>query len=454
MSFNQFLQILYARKRLILLTWLVIVALTLLVSFLLPSKYTAIVSVVVDTKTTNPISGLVVSNQLLPSFVATQTDIIKSHNVALKVVDLLKLADNPKTRESYMSATEGKGTVRDWLASALLRSVEVAPSRESSVLGISFEGADPQFAATLANAFAQAYMQTVLELKVQPSLQNAQFFDQQVDALRDRLEAAQRKLSAYQREKGVVISDERLDIETARLVDLSAQVVNAESLKFEAASRTGQGGAGFEVVNNQVVQNINIQLAQVEARLAELAKRTGPNHPDYIATQAQIDALNAQLRSAESAAQGGMTAASRSASTREADARTALAKQKSRVLELKQERDEMAVLQRSVENAQLIYDAALQRASTTRLESETRQTDIGILNPAVPPLKPSSPRTQLNFLIALIFGLIIGTGLAMLVEIMNRKVRTVEDIPGLLDIPVLAALGEKPRRGSLRRLTA
>jgi len=115
----------------------------------------------------------------------------------------------------------GKGRLEIWLADLLQKKLEVKPSRESNVISVSYKAVDPGFAAAVANAFTQAYIETNIELKVAPARQYAQWFGEQGKSLRDNLEKAQAKLSAYQQEHGIVAIDERLDNETAKLNELS-----------------------------------------------------------------------------------------------------------------------------------------------------------------------------------------------------------------------------------------
>lgn len=122
MNFAQFLLILQARKKIVLLTLLVTVAATLVVSLLLPKTYEATSSLVMNYKGVDPLTGMALPGQLMPGYMATQIDIISSKNVALRVVDQLKLADSPAVIAQFTESTGGKGTVRDWLAELLQRS--------------------------------------------------------------------------------------------------------------------------------------------------------------------------------------------------------------------------------------------------------------------------------------------------------------------------------------------
>ncbi|MCL5060285.1 MAG: chain length determinant protein EpsF [Candidatus Thermoplasmatota archaeon] len=295
MNFTQFLLILNARKWVILGVLLLTVAATAAVSLLLPREYTATTTLIIDSKSKDAITGQLLPSQMFPGYMATQIDIINSSQVANRVVRDLKLAENPATREQFMQATEGEGTIEEWLAKLLLQKIDAEPSRESSVISIGFTGSDPRFAAIVANAFAKAYIETNLDLRVEPAKQTAAWFDQQIVQLRANLDQAQQKLTAYQREKGLVESEERLDVETRRMADLAGQMVAAQSALFDASSRTRDSASLPEVINNPVVQNLKAQVAQGEGRLAELANRVGANHPDFIRLQAEVNSYKTKL---------------------------------------------------------------------------------------------------------------------------------------------------------------
>src|SRR5687767_9806837 len=116
MNVQQFLLILLARKKIILSTLLVTVLLALGWSLVQQKTYKATASVLLNYKGVDPLTGLTMPGQLMPGYMATQMDIIGSKNVALRVVDNLRLASSPVVVKQFQEATEGRGTVRDWLA--------------------------------------------------------------------------------------------------------------------------------------------------------------------------------------------------------------------------------------------------------------------------------------------------------------------------------------------------
>jgi len=457
MNFTQFLLILKARFKIILITFCVIVITTVGISLLLPKSYTATTSLVLNYKGMDPVTGVVLPAQLMPGYMATQIDIITSRNVAIKVVNKLKFAESAAAQKQFNEATEGKGDIREWFADKLLKGLDVKPSRESSVIEIAFKGLDPEFAAAVANGFANAYIQTSLQLKVDPAQKAANFLGDQTKALRANLETAQAKISKFQQDKGLTNIISSLDVENARLNDLSAQLVMAQSQAFESTSRQqsagGNGQASPDVTANPVVQNMKVQISTAESKLSELSQRVGVNHPQYQAAKEELDKLKSLLQQETRNVSSSIGGTAHIYQQREAELRAALAAQKARVLELNLSRDELAVLQRDVENAQHAMDAVSQRYTQATIEGNANQTDVAVLNPATPPQNPSSPKILFNTLLAIFLGTIIGVIFALFAELMDRRVRSRDDLSELLEVPVFAIIGGKPTPQNGRYLT-
>ncbi|MCE3604912.1 chain length determinant protein EpsF [Massilia sp. P8910] len=445
MNLSQFLLILYARKYIILATLLVTVTLTLMVSLSMPKTYQSTASVLLNYKGVDPLTGMAMPSQLLPGYMATQIDIISSKNVAGRVVDQLKMADNPTVVEQFKKATGGRGTVRDWLADLLIHKLDVVPSRESSVVEINFKGADPQFVAAVANAFAEEYQKLSIELKVEPMKKAAAYFNEQTKMLRGNVEAAQSRLSKYQQDNGIVSVDNRLDVESNRLNDLSAQLVAAQGQAMEANSRQGmaQGSRGADspdVAANPLVQNLKVQLAGAESRMADVGQRLGQNHPQYLSIKAEVDKISANLASQQRSASSSVGNNAAILQQREASVRAALAAQKAKVLELNRSRDELGVLVKDVESAQRAFDVTSQRFSQTRIEGASEQSDIAVLNPATAPLGANGPRVMLNTMLSAFLGVMLGLGFALLAEMIDRRVRSETDMAEVLQMPVLGVI--------------
>jgi succinoglycan biosynthesis transport protein ExoP len=442
MSLHQFLLILRARWRVALAVALGTVLLALLVSLLLPRTYTAQTSVLVDVRTPDPVMGAVAMQGLVaPSYMATQVDIIGGERVAQHVVKALKLDEDPDLRADWQKATEGRGSLVGWIAGTLQRGLDVHPARESNVINIVYRGRDPEQVARVADAFAQAYLDTSVALKTEPAKVYAQWFDDQAKTLRARLEEAQSRLSNYQQKAGLVSGDERLDHETTRLAELSAQLTQVQGQNTEVGSkRNARGDTVAEVMQSSVINGLKSDVSRLDAKVREAGAYLGPNHPQMQRMQAELAGLRAQLQAEVGRINSSIDTSWRVGQQRERELQGAVAAQKARVMMLNKQRDELNVYRRDVEAAQRAYEEVSKNANQSRLQSLTNQTNVVRLDSASAPLEPSSPRTKFNLLVAAFGGTLLGIGLALLLELANRRVRSAEDIAMALDVPVLARL--------------
>jgi succinoglycan biosynthesis transport protein ExoP len=453
MTLQQFLLILLARKKIVLLTLLGTVAVTVIVSLILPKNYTSVASVVVDVKSPDPIAGMVLPAMAMPGYMATQVDIINSDRVSQRVVKLLKLDQNPTIKQQWQDDTEGRGTIEVWLAALLQKKLDVKPSRESNVINIGYKSSDAGFSAAVANAFAQSYIDTNIELKVEPARQYAAWFDRQSKALRERVEQAQAKLSAFQQQKGIIATDERLNFENQKLNELQSQLVVTETQGADANSKQKSGGADTvqDVMQSPVVNQLKTDIARQEAKLQEMAGNLGRNHPQYQRMEAELASLKVQL-AAETSKIGTSIGTSKSVSREKAgELKAAIETHKQRILDLKKSSDEVAVLQREVEAAQKAYEAVAQRFTQSSLESQSTQTNVAVLTPASESLEASSPKLLLNTLLSIFLGTLLGVGAALVLEMTDRRIRSIDDIEQGLGIAVLTVMVPPAHRAAASR---
>ncbi len=453
MTFGQFLSILRARWWLALAILAATVLLTTIVSLSLTKQYKAVASVVVDFKP-DPISAALYGGGGSPAQIATQVDIIKSDRVAERVVKNLKLAENPQVRQQWQDEVGGRGTIESWLGSLFQRSMEVEPSRESGVITISYKAADPRFAAGLANAFVQAYIDTTLELRVDPARNYQTFFENRAREAREKLEAAQSRVSAFQAKKGIIATDERLDVENARLTELSSQytalqAVNAESASRERQAQGPQGDRMPEVLGNPIVGSLKADINRGEAAIQQLTTRLGDNHPQVMEARASVAELRQRLVAETAKATGSVSLSSNINRQRLDGVKASLDAQREKVLRMKSVRDEGLVLVREVENAQRTYDAILARLTQSSLESQSTQSNVNQLTVAVPPVEAATPRVLLNVILSVVIGLLLAVAVVLLLELRNRRVRSIADVVAALDLPVIAVM---PGTGAAARL--
>jgi chain length determinant protein EpsF len=438
MTFRQLLTIIEARRRSAAGVLVTVVVVALAVAWWMPKEYTASATVVVDAKS-DPLATNGYSEQTMSVYLGTQVDIAASERVAQRVVKALKLDDVPAFRQRWQKSTEGRGDFNSWLAMTLLKKVTVKPSPQSNVIDISVRWPDAKAAATLANAFAQAYIDTNVALKTELAKEYASGFEQRAEHLKIDLQAKQKLLSDFENQTGIVATDERLDVENARLNELSTQLVSIEGQRQDSQSRQRQGGGNTdeipEVLQNSLVVSLKAELAKAEARQQDVETSMGSNHPEYKRAEAEVESLRERLAHESSKIIASLGDTTRVNQRRESDIRAALDAQKQRILELKHQRDQVAVLQGDVATAQRNLDAVTQRLAQSDLEGATQQTNIALLTPATEPAAPSSPSYPLVLVLGLLLGSFLGVATALLLELSDQRVRNDEELPRLLGVP-------------------
>lgn len=451
MTLLQIIQILRAHWRVALITPLLIIVVTTIVSFQLPKEYTASTALVVDVKT-DPIAGVLMPSVGSPAYMTTQTEIIQSDRVAGRVVSLLHLNKSPMAVERWKEDTEGKVPFESYWGSLLQKGLLVKPSRGSNIINLTYSGQDPKFATAVANAYAQAYINVTIDLRVEPAKQYAAWFDDRLKGLREGLETAQAKLSAYQKEKGIVATDERLDQENARLNALTGELAGAQAEKVVLSTRQKNTGNELspDVQQNPIIQSLKGELARAETRLAEISSNVGEKHPQRVQLDAQIAGLKLRLSEEMHRISGGSATATRVSAQRETELKALIEEQKKKVLALRDERDGLAILMRDVESAQRTYEIVTQRMSQTSLESQSDQANVRVLSPAVEPIVPSGPKVMRNVAMSVLMGILLGMGLAIGMEFLDRRVRTAEDI-AVEGVPVLGILRPQQAKFSLQQ---
>lgn len=458
MSFSQIIAILRARWGIVVSILSVALLSTMFLNAIINKRYAATAVVMLDIKTPDSVAGVVLPGMMSPTFMATQGDVIRSQRVVERVITNLKLDLNPQFQQLWQQATQGKTPYRLWLADRLSSSLRVDPARESNVISVEYTSDDPNQAAILANAFTVAFIEVSRDLRSEPARQFGSTFEALGGQLRKRLEAANAKLTQYQRETGLMATDERLDVETQRLAELSSQVLqlqamNADSNARQESARSRGTDSSAEAANSTVISQIKSDLIRSEAQLQELRSRLGDAHPTVQQQMSTIESLRNRMNTELNRLNSMMSSSGSIQATRLAQAQAALEEQRAKLLKLKEQRADAAMLTRDVENLQRAYDVVQGRVSQSIMESASAQTNLSVIQEAVPPTSASAPKTTLNLAIAMVLGTLIACATAMAVELIDRRVRSNEDVLRELGVPLVGVLlkTENAPKGLLTR---
>ena len=445
MNLRQYFFMFRVRWRLALGILLGTVAIAVPVILMLPKQYTASTSLGVETKSPDFITTL-----LMPTNLASQEEIIRSERVTRQVIRTLGFDIDPGLRQTWQQVS-GRGRYEEWLAEVMQRRLTVTPSRRGdNMITIQYRSPSPAEAAAVANAYARHYAEAAIEMKVEPARQYARWFGEQNKKLRADFEAAQARLSEFQREKGIGVRDENLGAEAERLANLAAQLTAAQTVAVDAKGKLQTGGDALpEVMQNTVIQGLRAEILRQEAKLRDAGANLGANHPQYRAMQAEVAELKVRL-DAETRHVVRSVSTTRSLSgDKERELKTALEAQRKKLLAMRADRDLLAVLERDVEGAKQAYETAERRFTQVNLESQATQSNVFLIRPAIEPLEPSFPKVKLYILASILFGALLGVATAHALETLDRRVRCVDDVAVLMRMRVLSVVERAGGPGTL-----
>lgn len=425
-SFSELLVAARHRLGLALLVAGAIFLATMAVALILPRQYTASSSLIVDLTQTDTGKDAAPSNPAaVDSIIGTQIDVLQSNGVLAEAARRQGLVD------AHASASASQAAV-----AAVRKRLQVDTEKGSNVLHLSFKDKTATGAAAMMNRIVDVFLNKQVVLSTDPARQSAQMYDERTRQVRDRLEAAQRRLSDFQRQNGIVGVD-RMDLEAEKAKSLSAEFVQAQGEAAAAHSRSGSSAVP-EVAQSAIVQDLEREAGLQTGKVAELSKTLGPSHPDMVAAEAQLAALRGQLASARQIQANALTAASTAAGRRESDLSARLARQQGRMIALSGVQDQLNVLQRDVDAARQTYDTVRQRFNEATLQSEIQRAHVSQLDHAAVPTLPSEPNIVLWFLAAVILGMMGGTIAAIAPELAHPRIRTPAGAARALDLDVIA----------------
>jgi uncharacterized protein involved in exopolysaccharide biosynthesis len=426
MSIIQFFRILWAYRLLTVVTTVATLIGAGIAVLIVPPSYEASTRVMLNVLKPDPVTGLSMAGQAR-EYVETQLQLIKDFGVAGQAVDQLGWTSLPETLQGYTAAGSPDGGMRRWLAQSIIDKTKTGVVGGTNILEISFRAATPTQASSMANALRDAYIESTISGRRREAMRNAEWFTQQADKERQLLDAADQKKTAYEKETGIVMADEKTDIETARLRSLSGQTsAGTPMIQAPLAAATASPST--------------MQLAQLDAQIAQASKSLGANHPAMIEMHARRATLAKIVEQDQAAAREAVAASARAAGAGAGALNRAVAEQTSRVVAQREKIQHLTQLQQEVNLHRETMEKSLGRAAELRQEAAIADPGVTVLGEAVTPRHPSFPNKPLILGGGLLLGAGLGLLLSLILELLNRRVRGVEDLDHLIDAPLLAVI--------------
>lgn len=434
MSLFQFLRILWAHRWVTVATAVFTVVGALVAILIVPPRYEAVSRVMLNTLKPDPVTGEVISGAAARTYIGTQTELIKDYGVAGKAVDSLGWASSPDIITQYQTGNNDGLDIRRWLAQRINAATTVNVVGGTNILEISYRASTPTEAKAMANALREAYIASTLETRRSEATRTADWYTAEAEKERVLLNAADAAKTAYEKEHGIVMQSDNVDVETARLQALAAQSAPAAM------------AAPMMPANSPSAA----QLAQLDAAIAQASNNLGPNHPQMVQMRAQRASLAQVVAQEMSAARASAGAAANAANASAGILQREVASQTKKVIEKRDKIERLTQLQADVNMRREQYNKSMARIAQLRQEASVADAGITVLGEAVTPQSPSFPNIPLILGGALALGAGMGVMLSLLLELFGRRIRSLEDIEGATDAPLLAVIDAPPRAAGKR----
>lgn len=459
LNLREYWRVFVKRKWTILTPFIITVAITATSTFLMTPIFRATVVLQIDREAPQ----VVKFDAVLPfdmdggqQFYQTQYELLKSRKMAERVIDQLDLVQHTAFKEShhFWAAWFGRQapvppadpiSVKKRLVESFLSHLVVEPVRNSKLVKLHYDLPDPELAAGIANALAQAFIHFSLERRFDAASYAKDFLEQRLAQVTASLEDAEEKLAAFTRAQGIINVDERQTLAVQKFKALSEDLseaeeerIGTESLYREALAAPGHGLT--KVLDNQVIN----QLKQTQAKLeGEYQERLGifkPDYPEMQQLRKRINEIQAHIDREISAIRGALQADYQAARRREQMLASKFAASKEEVLRLQDLGSRYNILLREADTNRSLYEGLLQRLKEVGVVTGVTMNNISVTDAAAVPNEKYKPKLGATILVGVLLGLLGGIGLGFLFEHLDDTLKFPEELERVGPLPVLGII--------------
>ena len=473
-------RVLATRKWSILGLTLGITVLAALVVFSIQPTYRSTVTLLIEAQKNKVVgieevySGMSANRE----YFQTQAEIMKSRELAAKVVNRLDLAKDPEfdprqqeppfwrrwlgnigidlatigVSEDDLSASKDDATITKDVIRHFQARLTVEPVRLSQLVRVSFESSNPALAAKVANAVAEIFIESDLEARYQMTQKASDWLSERIGGLRQKLEASEKALQQYRDKERIIDAKGTAQSGASRqLEDLTKAQVEARQRRNEAENRynqirniRGASAPAYDsvpaVMGNQLVSRMREAEADAEKKYSELSNRYGREHPRMVQAESELRSARENTRKAIETVVSSITREYEVARANEASVDKTLLQSKSEIQDINRKEFQLGILEREAAGNRQLYDMFLGRFKETNLSGGLQSTVARVVDPAVISTQPFKPNKRMVTLLALVAGLFLSVMLALLLDRLDSTVKNSADVEGKLGLPVLASL--------------
>lgn len=472
-----------------------------LILLAMPPIYKATATLVIEPKSMRKIISIQDENDRADSgaeYFNTQIEILKSRTLARRVVDNLppslqqelgeqQSAENPKPESDRQNtflpewitdlfkspkpvAEEPREPVDPQMrrVGRLLGQLSITPVRNTYLIKIEIESANPKLAMAAANQFGIEYIGSQVDRSSQTTKENSRWLADRVEKLHLELIASEKRLTDYMESQGLIsisqgkdqsdpssgvmsLTANELSDSQAKLMDVRRQRVELETVYNQIYH--SQGGISANLLNIPLIANnpslvaLKSQENDAATKLQLTAGRYGIRHPERQAAEAALtavrDALQRELGEVVKVL-GNQLQAIRS---NEAALEKLVAQSKSKVQEINRKDSKLSSMRQEVETNRNLYELFFNRLKETTETSGLMPLNAHILDAATLPEAPYKPKKARGAVIAALLSMLGGIGLAFLMYQLDTSLKSADEVEEKLGLPLLGMVPyNKPQK--------
>ncbi len=406
------------------------------------------------------------------SYLNTQYEVLKSRGVMEKVVQQLNLLDNPEFNTSLQPKPWYAEYInwRSWFGltapvnedgqaerilnstiDALSGSVSVEPVRKTQIVKVHVLSSSPALAARIANAISDAYIGSYLEAKLSLTTSATSWMQQRLEELAGKLNTTEEALQDYREQENLVelegvltLANNEMRGLTNSLVELRQTLRVTGNIFRQIEDGKASGQTDFTalpaVLSHPLIQELKQEESRFERRVQELSRRYGVKHPNMIAAQSELASIRGNIALEVRQILSGIENEHIAARANEASLAQAVAEARQKVQEINRKQFRLQALERDVSTNKDLYDAFFKRIQETSATSDLQTANARIVDKAFNPRSPVKPKKRLIVVLSALLGLMVSSGMAFLLEMMNNTIRSAKDVEDKLNLPVLGLL--------------
>jgi len=447
----------------------------ILVVFSLTAKYSATSTLLIEASESKIVSieevyGLNGGNS---EYLLTQFEILKSRDMAKRVVEKLELVNyaefnpfHPSNEKGFSLKTFilGEGDAEPPTPEDIINkttdvfwdAVSVSPVRKTQLVKISVMSESPALAQKAANAMANAYIESQLEAKVGLTQQASEWLTQRLGGLKESLSLSEKNLQAFREANNLVDVKGVSTLVADELGQITSKLVDARSIRLEVESNYDQikqlDELSYEsltslqfILADPLISRLTETQSNTELKVAELSKRYGAKHPKMIAAQSDLDAVKESVLSQMKKLATGIENSFATAKAKEASLLKSLEITKKKMRDINRTEFALGELVRAVKGDRALYETFFKRIRETSATGDLQTANARIVDSAVVPQHPVKPKKKLIVALVLVVSLMFGIALAFLLDALDSTIKNADDIDHKLGFSVLGIVPLLPR---------